>query len=86
MTHHQLIGCARLSDLPTPPLEQQNPRPEDCPKCGEPMWMSDKKRQLRADHGIPAMCMPCCLVEFEAQGETEVGALDLAKLNYTPTP
>ena len=60
-----LIGCIPVKYHPTVPDDQSTPiTQEDCPECGEKMWVSRKKRELR-DKGIPCMCMLCVVAEMD---------------------
>ncbi len=56
-----IVACIPVSHHPTEPTDQSTPiTKEPCPQCGEEMWVSAKKRQLR-DVGFDCVCMPCII-------------------------
>ncbi len=69
-----LIGCVPVSLCPVEPSDQSTPiTKEDCPDCGEKMWVSRKKRELR-DKGLPCKCMICAVQEL---GDVEHDVIDI---------
>lgn len=41
-----IIMCPPLADYPEAPKDQSHSELCDCPRCGEKMWLSEKKNNL----------------------------------------
>ena len=64
-----LIGCLPISVVPTPPADYDNPCEGECEECKTPIWLSDKKKAVKA--AIPNSLMICmyCAVKHMAESE-----------------
>lgn len=63
---------------PSPPDDQYNCIIEKCPKCGQYMWISEKKRTIRAllpDDESKTMCWEC-MAEY-VKSFTDVDIINL---------
>lgn len=55
-----IIGCISVAMSPEKPKDQPGASKEDCPGCLQPMWVSDKKRELQKKHSnLLTLCMLC---------------------------
>lgn len=64
MSEVAIIMCPPLSDYPEQLEDQSKCEPFDCPKCGNKMWLSDKKRGVLMFSSLTGKkivlgCYPC---------------------------
>jgi hypothetical protein len=77
--NEMIIGCIPVSAHPAHPDDQKNCTIEACPDCGQKMWVSEKKRAIRAS-GVRCACLLCLALEAIKSGiEPEV--IDINKTN-----
>jgi len=75
-----IIGCIPVVHCPNKPTDQSEPiTQEPCPEFGDAMWVSAKKRELRAT-GIECKCMTC-IIRADMQDGTLREMVDIG----TPT-
>ena len=70
-----IIACAPVWIAPEPPPEQVGCKEEPCPRCGQGMWVSEKKRAIR-EKGIDCMCMECVVRETQGMDTDVVDILN----------
>ena len=86
------IMCIPVSMSPHPPTNQPDCEIEDCPKCGNQMWISRKKRMMRdktqSHYIVKCWCMDCLITIHvkemklkHANHKTEFNIIDLTKVN-----
>lgn len=78
------VGCIPLNKKPTPPTDQSPCIVEDCKECGEPMWVSEKKRKIReTTPNAEIVCFVCLAKAAIKQGYTteDIELADINKLN-----
>lgn len=75
-TSKEVIVLIPVSAMPLPSKTYKNPLIEDCPSCGDKVWMSDKKRQFR-DMGYECLCYACAVKKYGRNYEV----INLAKTN-----
>lgn len=81
-----IIGCIRIAEHPTAPVDQENPIPGECPGCLNSIWISDKKRALqKAYPDLLTLCMECAveaMKQLEAEGVA--GTYNIVDISKTP--
>ena len=64
MSELVILMCPPLSDYPEQPEDHSKCEPFDCPKCGNKMWLSEKKKGVLLfssllNREIVLGCYPC---------------------------
>lgn len=75
------IVCAPLFAFPNPPIEQKGCVKQNCPKCGDKMWVSQKKLELMKTYQkeklhYVILCAICAVSETDG---VEVEVVDIDK-------
>lgn len=76
------IGCIPVEVHPEHPGDQSPCIKADCPHCKESMWVSERKRQIKAKIGKSAKiyCLKCIAIACMEQGITPE-LCDIGKIN-----
>jgi len=79
------VACMPVAVSPTPDPEQKECQIEQCPKCNTDMWVSIKKREMRAKNPkkIKIWCGDCCIKRAYELGYTseQIEIVDINRFN-----
>ena len=79
------IMCIPVKYLSSPPVEQTNCIIENCPDCNEEMWVSEKKRNMRKQHGnrCALKCGICHVKDAMVEGYSaeDIISIDINELH-----
>jgi hypothetical protein len=78
------VMCAPLSECAKAPKDQVGARIEECPICSCSMWVSDRKRALRASSPMyKVRCAECIIRDQIRQGldPRDLQVTDLLRMN-----